>query len=83
MMNHLASFAKSTVYVKKEFLQFVYRFFNSNFQVVDDLIKKFNLQEADKTVHSYSGGMKRKLSVAMAMIGEPPIVMLVSFGKET
>ena len=79
MTNHLAPFAKSTIIIKN-FLQFV-RFFNSIFQVVDNLIKRFNLQEADKAVHAYSGGMKRKLSVAMAMIGEPPIVMLVSFGK--
>lgn len=25
---------------------------------------------------SYSGGMKRKLSVAVALVGEPPVVML-------
>lgn len=44
--------------------------------VVDDLIKKFGLKEADKSVHHYSGGMKRKLSVAIAMLGEPPVVLL-------
>ena len=31
---------------------------------------------ADKQAGKYSGGNKRKLSVAMAMIGSPPIVFL-------
>ncbi|VDI72583.1 ATP-binding cassette, subfamily A (ABC1), member 1, partial [Mytilus galloprovincialis] len=44
--------------------------------VVNDVIKKFGLKEADKSIHHYSGGMKRKLSVAIAMLGEPPVVLL-------
>jgi ABC-type Na+ transport system ATPase subunit NatA len=31
---------------------------------------------ADRTAGTYSGGNKRKLSVAVAMIGEPSIVFL-------
>lgn len=34
-------------------------------------------QYADKLAGSYSGGNKRKLSVAVAMIGDPQIVFLV------
>lgn len=47
---------------------------------MDDVIKKFGLKEADKSIHHYSGGMKRKLSVAIAMLGEPPVVLLVRIG---
>lgn len=35
-------------------------------------------QYADKMAGGYSGGNKRKLSVAIAMIGDPQIVFLVS-----
>ncbi|KAK3793768.1 hypothetical protein RRG08_043414 [Elysia crispata] len=31
---------------------------------------------ADKVVQSYSGGNKRKLSIAIAMIGSPPVIFL-------
>lgn len=34
------------------------------------------LKYADKPSYSLSGGNKRKLSVAIAMIGDPPIVIL-------
>jgi ABC-2 type transport system ATP-binding protein len=35
------------------------------------------LEEASgRLVHTYSGGMKRKLAVAAAMIAEPPLVIL-------
>lgn len=44
------------------------------------MIKKFGMKEADKSIHHYSGGMKRKLSVAIAMLGEPPVVLLVRIG---
>ena len=32
---------------------------------------------ADKPSKTYSGGMKRKLSTAIALIGDPPIIFLV------
>lgn len=34
------------------------------------------LKHEDKPSYSLSGGNKRKLSVAIAMIGDPPIVIL-------
>lgn len=34
------------------------------------------LKHANKPSYSLSGGNKRKLSVAIAMIGEPPVVIL-------
>ena len=45
--------------------------------VVDSKIAEMGLTEyADRRAGTYSGGNKRKLSVAMAMIGEPSIVFL-------
>ena len=40
-------------------------------------ISEMGLTEyADRAAGSYSGGNKRKLSVAIAMIGDPPIAFL-------
>ncbi len=40
-------------------------------------IAEMGLSEyADRSAQTYSGGNKRKLSVAIAMIGEPSIVFL-------
>ncbi|KAG1714023.1 ATP-binding cassette sub-family A member 3 [Nymphon striatum] len=45
--------------------------------LVDSLINLVNLAEhADKKCGIYSGGNKRKLSIAMAVIGLPPILFL-------
>eukprot|EP01036_Dinobryon_divergens_P039319 gene39319-51817_t len=45
--------------------------------VVNHKISEMGLTEyADRSAGTYSGGNKRKLSVAMAMIGEPTIVFL-------
>lgn len=45
--------------------------------VVSEKLAEFDLQKhADKPSYSLSGGNKRKLSVAIAMIGNPPIVIL-------
>ncbi|XP_058204038.1 ABC transporter A family member 1 isoform X1 [Rhododendron vialii] len=45
--------------------------------VVKEKIVEFDLlQHADKPSFALSGGNKRKLSVAIAMIGDPPIVIL-------
>ncbi|KAK3089434.1 hypothetical protein FSP39_003578, partial [Pinctada imbricata] len=43
---------------------------------VNDLISELNMHFADKAIHTYSGGMKRILSVAIALIGDPPVVLL-------
>jgi len=46
-------------------------------QVVDDKLAEFDLwPQANKPSCSLSGGNKRKLSVAIAMIGDPPLVIL-------
>ncbi|KAG0464676.1 hypothetical protein HPP92_018840 [Vanilla planifolia] len=45
--------------------------------VVEQKLIEFNLcNHADKPSYTLSGGNKRKLSVAIAMIGDPPIVIL-------
>lgn len=42
-----------------------------------DLIKQFDLVEASKRpVRTYSGGMKRRLDLAMSLIANPPIIFL-------
>ena len=46
-------------------------------QTVEHLIRKLYLQKhADKPCRTYSGGNKRKLSVATALVGSPDIVLL-------
>lgn len=48
-------------------------------QVADWGIQKLGLQMyADQLAGTYSGGNKRKLSTAIALIGCPPLVLLVS-----
>ena len=47
-------------------------------QVCNTAIQRFELDNyADKTVKTYSGGTKRKLSVALALLGEPDLILLV------
>lgn len=44
---------------------------------VNQLMKAFKFEEhADKIAGAYSGGNKRKLSTAIALVGEPPVVFL-------
>jgi ATP-binding cassette subfamily A (ABC1) protein 3 len=45
--------------------------------MVDALLQRLTLDEfADRAAGTYSGGNKRKLSVAIALIGNPPVVFL-------
>ncbi len=45
--------------------------------VADDLLKRFDLSKAaDRRVSTYSGGMRRKLDIAMSLIGNPQIIFL-------
>lgn len=46
-------------------------------RVADDLLAQFSLTEAGgKRVATYSGGMKRRLDIAMSLIGNPPVIFL-------
>jgi ABC-type multidrug transport system ATPase subunit len=45
--------------------------------VVNRLVRKMSLEKyADRAAGTYSGGNKRKLSVAVALVGEPSVVLL-------
>ncbi len=45
--------------------------------VADDLLARFSLTPAGgKRVATYSGGMRRRLDIAMSLIGDPPVVFL-------
>jgi ABC-2 type transport system ATP-binding protein len=46
-------------------------------QIADDLLARFELTEAaDRRVATYSGGMRRRLDIAMSLIGRPPVIFL-------
>ena len=46
-------------------------------QVADDLLKRFGLADAaNRRVATYSGGMRRRLDLAMSLVGTPPILFL-------
>jgi len=43
----------------------------------DSLLEKFNLSEsANKLASAYSGGMRRRLDIAMGLIGDPDVIFL-------
>ena len=45
--------------------------------IADDLLERFGLAEAGgRRVATYSGGMRRRLDIAMSLIGDPPIIFL-------
>jgi ABC-2 type transport system ATP-binding protein len=45
--------------------------------VADDLLSRFQLTDAaDRRVATYSGGMRRRLDIAMSLIGNPPVIFL-------
>ncbi|HSN10483.1 MAG TPA: ABC transporter ATP-binding protein [Propionibacteriaceae bacterium] len=45
--------------------------------VVDGLLVRFGLADAaDRRVTTYSGGMRRRLDIAMSLIGDPPVIFL-------
>lgn len=46
-------------------------------QIADDLLKRFGLTDAaDRSVSTYSGGMRRRLDIAMSLVGNPQIIFL-------
>ena len=43
----------------------------------DELLKTFNLEDAaDRPASTYSGGMRRRLDIAMSLVGEPQVIFL-------
>ena len=46
-------------------------------RIADDLLARFSLTDAgERRVATYSGGMRRRLDIAMSLIGTPPVVFL-------
>jgi ABC-2 type transport system ATP-binding protein len=45
--------------------------------IADDLLRRFSLTEAGaRRASTYSGGMRRRLDIAMSLIGNPPVIFL-------
>jgi ABC-2 type transport system ATP-binding protein len=45
--------------------------------VADELLERFDLTEAgSRRAATYSGGMRRRLDLAMSLIGDPPVIVL-------
>ncbi|SFE40339.1 ABC-2 type transport system ATP-binding protein [Paenibacillus catalpae] len=53
------------------------RYLKNPRQVADDLLQRFGLTDAaDRRVSTYSGGMRRRLDIALSMVGKPQIIFL-------
>jgi ABC-2 type transport system ATP-binding protein len=53
------------------------RYLKNPRQVTEDLLKRFGLTEAaDRKASTYSGGMRRRLDIALSLVGTPQIVFL-------
>ena len=45
--------------------------------IADDLLRRFSLTEAGaRRAATYSGGMRRRLDLAMSLVGNPPVIFL-------
>ncbi|ROP37115.1 ABC transporter ATP-binding protein [Saccharothrix texasensis] len=45
--------------------------------IADDLLERFSLTDAGaRRVSTYSGGMRRRLDIAMSLVGNPPVIFL-------
>ena len=46
-------------------------------EIADELLARFSLTEAGgRRASTYSGGMRRRLDIAMSLIGNPPVIVL-------
>jgi ABC-2 type transport system ATP-binding protein len=46
-------------------------------QIADNLLKRFDLTDAaDRKASTYSGGMRRRLDIAMSLVGKPQLIFL-------
>jgi len=53
------------------------RHLKDSIQVADDLLNRFGLTDAaDRRVSTYSGGMRRRLDIAMSLVGKPQLIFL-------
>ena len=53
------------------------RHLNDPRPVAEELLRRFGLSEAaDRRVSTYSGGMRRRLDIAMSLVGKPPLIFL-------
>jgi ABC-2 type transport system ATP-binding protein len=53
------------------------RHLNGAPRIADDLLARFQLTDAaQRRVSTYSGGMRRRLDIAMSLIGSPPVIFL-------
>jgi ABC-2 type transport system ATP-binding protein len=73
--------ALDEVLTGRENLHMVGRLYDMDFarvrQRTDELLEHFELTEAaDRSVNTYSGGMRRRLDLGAAIIPEPPVVFL-------
>lgn len=54
------------------------RHLGSPARIADDLLVRFSLSDAGgRRVASYSGGMPRRLDIAMSLIGNPPVIAIM------
>jgi ABC-2 type transport system ATP-binding protein len=53
------------------------RHLNNPREVAEDLLKRFGLTDAaNRKVSTYSGGMRRRLDIAMSLVGKPQLIFL-------
>lgn len=53
------------------------RHLRNSSQVADDLLSRLGLTDAaDRKVSTYSGGMRRRLDIAMSLVGKPQLIFL-------
>lgn len=53
------------------------RYLKNPRQVADNMLKRFNLTDAaDRRASTYSGGMRRRLDIALSLVGSPKVIFL-------
>jgi ABC-2 type transport system ATP-binding protein len=53
------------------------RYLDNPRQVAGDMLQRFGLTDAaDRRVSTYSGGMRRRLDIALSLVGKPQIIFL-------
>lgn len=53
------------------------RYLKNPRQVADNMLKRFNLTDAaDRRASTYSGGMRRRLDIALSLVGSPQVIFL-------